>query len=385
MATTSLPQTGFGLLGFTWRPAQVPDEQAFPTMKAAVENGATIWSSSSIYVTLFIRACYDSTTFSPTCTRDGVRTSWEECNQILGGVKKIDVFGPARIDQNVPVEETISALKELVDEGKIGSIGLSEVRAETIRRASAISPIKFTEVEFSLWSTEILDNGVAATAKEHNVILLSYAPLGYGFLSGTVKKLEDIPQGDTRHMFGRFQPENFSKNLDLVDKIHAFAKNKGMTSAQLALAWIRIHSGTGNCGIIIPIPGATGVIRVNENCKAVKITTEEKEELDKIIKSFDIAGHRQIPGMDRRAYQPHRCWHSAAKYRQRKVKEGQQGLKKNNEDIEDLLNSVRDHVKSNAGKGRKNPRANLPPPPSAGLTEKLVPLSVIVQNEDKGK
>jgi pyridoxine 4-dehydrogenase len=87
------------------------------------------------------------------------------------------------------------------------AIGLSEVRAETINRASAVAPIKFTEVEFSLWSTEIIDNGVAAAAKVHNVILLSYAPLGYGFLSGTVKKVEDIPQGDTRHMFGRFQPE----------------------------------------------------------------------------------------------------------------------------------------------------------------------------------
>jgi pyridoxine 4-dehydrogenase len=214
----------------------VPDEQAFPAMKAAVESGATIWSSSSVYgmppnpptaglfllrryfekypedapkVTLFIRACYDPNTFSPTTTRDGVRASWEECSRILGGpgVKKMDVFGPARMDQDMPVEEKIGALKELVDEGKIGAIGLSEVRAESIKRAAAVAPIKFTEVEFSLWSTEIMDNGVAVAAKEHAVILLSYAPLGYGFLSGTVKKFEDIPQGDIRHMFGRFQPE----------------------------------------------------------------------------------------------------------------------------------------------------------------------------------
>lgn len=234
------PHTGFGLLGLTWRPTKTPDERAFSTMKAAVENVATIWSSSSVYgmppepptaglsllrryfekypedapkVTLFIRACFDPVNFVPTCTRDGVRASWNECDQILGGVKKIDVFGPARIDQNVPVEETIGALKELQDEGKIGAVGLSEVRAETIRRASAVTPIKYAEVEFSLWSTEMLSNGVAAAAKECNVSLLTYAPLGYGFLTGAVKKLEDIPKGDIRRMFGRFQPEVSNSGL----------------------------------------------------------------------------------------------------------------------------------------------------------------------------
>lgn len=91
--------------------------------------------------------------------------------------------------------------------GKIGAVGLSEVRAETIRRAAAVTQIKYAEIEFSLWSTEMLSNGVAAAAKECNVSLLTYAPLGYGFLSGAIKKLEDIPQGDIRHSFGRFQPE----------------------------------------------------------------------------------------------------------------------------------------------------------------------------------
>lgn len=91
--------------------------------------------------------------------------------------------------------------------GKIGAVGLSEVRAETIKRASAVTQIKYAEIEFSLWSTEMLGNGVAVAAKECNVSLLTYAPLGYGFLSGAIKKLEDIPQGDIRHSFGRFQPE----------------------------------------------------------------------------------------------------------------------------------------------------------------------------------
>jgi len=320
-----LPSTGLGLLGYTWRPKKVPDDQAFEAMKAAIENGATIWSTSSVYgyppdpptaglellkryftkypedaskVTLFIRACFNPATFAAQCTPEEVRASWEECNNILGAVKKIDVFGPARMDPNVPVEVTIGALKQLQDEGKIGAVGLSEVRADTIRRAAAVVPIAFAEVEFSLWSTEILDNGVALAAKECNVVLLSYAPLGYGFLTGEIKKLEDIPQGDGRHMFGRFQPENFQKNLDLVDKVKSFATKKGVTPAQLALAWIRAHSNTGDVGNLIPIPGATAARRVIENTQVVEITAEEKEGLDAIVKSFDVAGHRQIPGAD---------------------------------------------------------------------------------------
>lgn len=229
-----LPATGFGLLGMTWRPVVTPDEQAFAAMKTAIASGATIWSSSSIYgmapeeptaglallrryfekypedadkVTLFIRACCNGKSLTPLCDRAGVRASVEECNRILGGVKKMDIFGPARIDPNVPVEETLGALKELVEEGQIGAVGLSEVGEPSIRRAYAVCPISAVEIEFSLWSTEMLTNGVATTCKELDIPILTYAPLGYGFLTGQVKKLEDIPKGDIRHMFGRFQPQ----------------------------------------------------------------------------------------------------------------------------------------------------------------------------------
>ncbi|KAH8781189.1 NADP-dependent oxidoreductase domain-containing protein [Diaporthe sp. PMI_573] len=258
-----IPHTGFSLLGLTWRPTKTPDERAFSTMKAAVENGATIWSSSSVYgmapeprtaglsllrryfekypedaskVTLFIRACFDPVNFVPTCTRDGVRASWDECDQILGGVKRIDVFGPARIDQNVRVEEKIGALKEL------------RMKARSVPLVC-------------------------------NVSLLTYAPLGYGFPTGAVKKLEDIPKGDMRHMFGRFQPEHFVKNLKLVDEIEAFAKAKGVTAAQVALAWIRTHSDSGDCTLI-------------------KLSAVDKKKVDDILARFDVAGHRQIPGME---------------------------------------------------------------------------------------
>ncbi|KAH8432713.1 aldo/keto reductase family protein [Aspergillus melleus] len=313
----------------TWRPQATPDEQAFAAMKTAITNGATIWSSSSIYgmppneptaglsllrryfetypedapkVTLFIRACLDAKTFASTNTRAGVRASYDECARVLGSAKKMDIFGPARLDPNVPVEETVGALKELVDEGKIGGVGLSEVGSESIRRANAVVPIKVVEVEFSLWSTDILHNGVAGTCKELGIPILTYAPLGYGFLTGQVKSLDDIPKGDIRLLFGRFQEETFPKNLELVDKVNNFAKRRGVTPAQLALAWIRAHSNTENCGIIIPIPGATAAERVEENCKIVELSPGEKEELDDILVSFDVAGARQIPGLE------HQLW-----------------------------------------------------------------------------
>ncbi|KAE8167556.1 NADP-dependent oxidoreductase domain-containing protein [Aspergillus tamarii] len=323
-SSKSLPPTGFGLLGMTWRPSKTPDEQAFAAMKAAIAGGAILWSSASTYgmppepptaglwllrryfekypedapkVTLFVRACFDAATLTPRNTREGVRSSFIECNEILAGVKKMDIFGPARMDRNVPLEETVRALKELVDEGHIGAVGLSEVGATTIRRAAAVCHITAVEIEFSLWSTEMLTNGVAEACKEHGVMILAYAPLGYGFLTGHVTKLEDIPQGDIRHLFGRFQPENFHKNLELVEKVNAFAKQRGVTSAQLALAWIRAHSNTDNCGTIIPIPGATAQSRVEENCQVVEISVEEKNRLDEIIKSIEVVGERQIVGM----------------------------------------------------------------------------------------
>ncbi|KAI0539691.1 NADP-dependent oxidoreductase domain-containing protein [Xylaria digitata] len=328
-AAQSLPPTGYGMLGLTWRPTATPDEQAFAAMKASINNGATVWSTSSVYgmppnpptagiqlirryfdkypedaskVTLFIRGCFNPAKRAPATDREGVLASFEECSNILGDAKKIDVFGPARIDQNVPVEVTIGALKELLDQGKISAIGLSEVRAETIKRAAAVAPIKFAEAEFSLWCTEILSNGVAAAAKEAGVTLLAYAPLGYGFLTGAIKSLEDVPQGDLRRFTGRFQPENFKKNLDLVDKVKDFAERKGATPAQLALAWIRAHSNTETTGTIIPIPGATHESRVNENTKVVEISAEELTDLDKILQSIEVVGHRHIPGADHLLY-----------------------------------------------------------------------------------
>ena len=219
-------------MGMTWRAKQTPDEQAFAAMKAAVNNGATFWSSADFYgttdplagvklvrryfekypedankVKLFIKGCADPTTLAPLNDRAGVRASAENCLRALGGAKSIDVFGPARQNPGVPLEETLGELKALVSEGKIGGVGLSEVGPETIKKAHAICPLSLVEVEFSLWSTDILTNGVAATTKSLNIPIIAYSPLGRGFLTGQLKSAKDIPEGDIRGYLDRFQPE----------------------------------------------------------------------------------------------------------------------------------------------------------------------------------
>lgn len=309
--------TGFGLMGMTWRPKHTPDEQAFATMKKAIAQGATFWSSADYYgmpeptagldlirryfeahpedadkVTLFIKGCVDPKTMQPQNKREQVLASAETVIQRLGGVKKIDIFGPTRQDPSVPLEETLGAIGELVAAGKVGGLGISEAAAQTIEKANAVYPLSLVEVEFSLWTPDLLSNGVAATAKKLDIPLIAYSPLGRGFLTGQVKSLDDIPEGDIRRRFDRFQPENFNKNLELVDKLKAFADKMNVTPAQLALAWIRATSNSEQAGTIIPIPGATSEGRVEENTTVVTLSPQDKTELDGILASFKIQGGR---------------------------------------------------------------------------------------------
>lgn len=224
--------TGFGLMGMTWRPKHTPDAQAFAAMKKAIAQGATFWSSGDYYgmpepsaglalirryfeahpedaskVTLFIKSCVDFKTMRPTVKHDQVIACADACIKHLGGAKKIDILGPTRVDPNVPLEETLGALGELVAAGKIGGVGISEAGAQTIEKANAIYPLSLVEVEFSLWTPDLLTNGVAATAKKLDIPLVAYSPLGRGFLTGQIKSVDDIPEGDIRRRFDRFQPE----------------------------------------------------------------------------------------------------------------------------------------------------------------------------------
>lgn len=152
-----------------------------------------------------------------------VRRAVDRANAVLADTKKIDLFGPGRVDPNVPIEETVATLKELVAEGKIGGIQLSEVRSETIWRASAVAKVDMVEAEISLWATDVFENGVARTCAEMGIVMEAHTPLGAGMLTGKIKSLDDMPAHDYHRRFPRFQPENFGTNLKLVKKVEELA------------------------------------------------------------------------------------------------------------------------------------------------------------------
>lgn len=283
-------------------------------MKAALLSGSNFWNGGELYglptanslhllhayftqypedankVVLSIKGGVEPGTMTPRGDKEGVTQSIEECLKILDGTKIIDIFECARVDLKVPIEETIGYLAEFVKARKIGGIGLSEVSAATIRRAAAIHPIAAVEVEFSLFSTDILSNDVASTCAELGIPIVAYSPLGRGFLTGQIKSFSDVTE--LQKMGPRFQEENFHKNLELVETIKKVAEKKGCTSAQLAIGWIRAYSGQKGHPSIIPLPGATMASRVEENSKDVQLTAEEMKEIDGILATMPVAGPR---------------------------------------------------------------------------------------------
>jgi pyridoxine 4-dehydrogenase len=230
--------------------------------------------------------------FKMDCSPDSMRRMVEQCNTILDGKKKIDIFGCARIDPEVPIEITVKALGELVDEGKIGGIQLSEVSADSIRRAAKVYKIDMVEAEVSLWATDIFTNGVAKTCGELGIAVVAHTPLGAGMLTGKIQKLEDMPKGDYHRFFPRFQPENFEKNMDLVREVQKLAKLKGCTTPQLALSWIKAQGMQPGMPLIVPVAGARSEDRIAENCKYVPLGDQDLKNISAILESFPVAGGR---------------------------------------------------------------------------------------------
>jgi aryl-alcohol dehydrogenase-like predicted oxidoreductase len=207
---------------------------------------------------------------------DTVRRSIEGSLQRLR-VEYVDLYYQHRIDPNVPVEETVGAMAQLVREGKVRHLGLSEADAQTIRRAHAVHPILAVQSEFSLWTRDVEENGVAATLLELGIALVPYSPLGRGFLSGELRSADDLPQDDFRRTLPRFSPDNFAKNLEIVARVRTIADARDATPAQIALAWVLARGDS-----VIPIPGTTRIERLEENAAAVNIslTPAEVDSLD---------------------------------------------------------------------------------------------------------
>ncbi|WP_341279254.1 aldo/keto reductase [Paenibacillus sp. FSL H8-0537] len=207
------------------------------------------------------------------------------------GIDYIDLYYQHRVDPNTPIEETVGTMSELVKEGKIRYIGLSEAPPELIARAHAVHPITAVETEYSLWSREV-EGEILPLVKELGIGFVPYSPLGRGFLTGQIKSLADLPAGDYRHHYPRFQGDNFAKNVEVVALIEKLAAEKGCAPSQLALAWLLAQGEH-----IVPIPGTKRLDRVKENQGAlhVSLSAAELAEIERISPK-DIAAGGRFPG-----------------------------------------------------------------------------------------
>jgi aryl-alcohol dehydrogenase-like predicted oxidoreductase len=204
------------------------------------------------------------------------------------GVDHIDLYYQHRVDPNTPIEETVGAMAELVEAGKVRQLGLSEAAPETIRRAHAVHPITTLQTEYSLWSRDPEDE-VLPTVRELGIGFVAYSPLGRGFLSGRIRSADDLDPDDFRHDHPRFRGENFERNLELVARVDEIAEEKGVTSAQLALAWV-LHQGDD----IVPIPGTKHVRYLEENVAAVdvELTADDLARIEEAFPKGATAGER---------------------------------------------------------------------------------------------
>ena len=233
----------------------------------------------------------DGTRIGINGTPEYVRKACDASLQRLG-VDTIDLYYQHRVDKSTPIEDTVGAMAELVQAGKVKHLGLSEASPATIRRAHAVHPITALQSEYSLWSRDP-EGELLSTLRELGIGFVPYSPLGRGFLTGQFKTPEDIPEGDFRRNNPRFQGDNFYKNLKLVEEIRTMATEKDATPGQLALAWVLAQGND-----IVPIPGTkrTSYLRENVGAAGVVLTSEDLQRLDKIAPK-DIAEGERYPDM----------------------------------------------------------------------------------------
>ena len=208
------------------------------------------------------------------------------------GMDHVDLYYLHRVDANTPIEETVGAMGELVKEGKVRFLGLSEASPATLCRGHAEHPITALQTEYSLWSREPEDE-LFATCDELGIGFVPYSPLGRGFLSGEIKSIDDLAEGDFRRTNPRFMGENFQKNIDLVHAVAAIAADKGVTAAQLALAWVLAQGET-----LVPIPGTRRIRTLEENAAAADLvlTADDLARIEAVFPKGAASGHRYAEG-----------------------------------------------------------------------------------------
>lgn len=209
---------------------------------------------------------------------DYVKSACEASLRRLG-VETIDLYYQHRVDRTVSIEDTVGAMAELVKEGKVRYLGLSEASSDTLKRASQVHPITALQTEYSLWTRDPEDD-ILPTCRDLNTSFVAYSPLGRGFLAGRFRSWEDLPQDDTRRNHPRFSPENFDKNLKLLDAVNSLANSKGVRPSQIALAWLLAQGDD-----VVPIPGTKHVKYLEENAAAVDVvlSTEDLAHLEGVF------------------------------------------------------------------------------------------------------
>ena len=216
-----------------------------------------------------------------------VRSACDASLQRLG-TDHIDLYYQHQVDPETPIEETVEAMKELVEAGKVRYLGLSEAAPETIRRAHEVYPISALQTEYSLGSRDV-EGEILPTLRELGIGFVAYSPLGRGFLTGQIRRFENLPEGDYRRQSPRFQGENFDRNLELVERVNEIAAEKGVTPGQLALAWL-LHQGDD----IVPIPGTKRREYLEENVAAtnIELTEEDLWRIEEVAPKDVAAGER---------------------------------------------------------------------------------------------
>lgn len=300
---------GLGCMGMSFAYGGQDENESIRTLHHAVDIGVTFFDTAEVYgpyeneklLGKALKSHRDKVTIASkfgfniengkqngvNSRPDNIRTVAEASLQRLG-IDVIDLFYQHRVDPNVPIEDVVGTMKDLIDEGKIRTIGLSEAGAQTLRRAHAVHPVAALQSEYSLWARDP-EESVLPVCRELGIGFVPFSPLGRGMLAGSVRTQADLSDNDFRKNLPRFQPENLAANNAQIDLLEQIAADKKITPAQLALAWV-LHQGD----FIVPIPGTRKISRLDENMKAldVVLTSDELTHISAIITPDNVVGKR---------------------------------------------------------------------------------------------